>query len=72
MLAKIGAPLGYDLDFTEYKSRVYHPSGLAENWNENYEIRKAFLAVLRGQPLKMDIMSFPAQPTPPPPNPETR
>jgi hypothetical protein len=66
LLSKIGKPLGFDLDFTEYKRKVYHPSGLREDWLENYEIRKGWLAVLRGQPLKMEITSFPAQPTPPP------
>ena len=67
LLAKIGKPLGFDMDFTEYKSKAYHPSGLADNWNESTEIRKAFLAVMRGQPLKMDITSLPAQAPPPPP-----
>jgi hypothetical protein len=65
MLSKIGKSLGYSFDFTYYKRGAYHPSGLGDNWNEMEQIRKRWLAVLNGEPLKMAITSFPAQPAPP-------
>ena len=59
LLSKMGKSLGYNFDFTYYKSGAYHPSGLGDNWNEMEQIRKRWLAVLNGEPLHMAITSIP-------------
>jgi hypothetical protein len=65
ILVKIGDTLGYNFDFTYYKTHAYYPQGHNEELLQNLAIRKLFLELMNGErALKTEVTNIPPRPFP--------
>ncbi len=64
LLYKMGRALGFVFDKSHIKNTSYYPSGYGEMEDDQYIIRKSFVALLKGDtPLPVKIVNVPPPPS---------